>query len=113
MAVQVWSPGDGGIPTAIPYRKENRPDGINNYGCFDLKREPNRVADLPEAKEYPELIDALRIINSQESFFRSIGCDTDFRNPLAAACFIQIVFECVSSVVTSKPANGGHPKTGQ
>jgi hypothetical protein len=50
------------------------PDGKLAY--FDLKRRPECLAQVEEAKQFPELAEFLRAINSAMSMVESVKCDT-------------------------------------
>jgi hypothetical protein len=49
------------------------PEGKLAY--FDLKREPELVAKVEEAEEYPELAEFLKSVNSARSVVESAKCD--------------------------------------
>ncbi|MBI1740685.1 MAG: hypothetical protein HYR57_07370, partial [Candidatus Koribacter versatilis] len=49
------------------------PDGKLAY--FDLKRHPELLARVEEAKQFPELEDFLRAVNSAMSSVESAKCD--------------------------------------
>jgi len=51
-------------------------DGALRY--VDLKQDPTRLADLKEARRFPELADFLRAINSPRSAFHTAKCDAGF-----------------------------------
>jgi len=49
------------------------PDGRLVY--FDLKRQPELLAQVEEAKQFPELAEFLRAVNSAMSMVESAKCD--------------------------------------
>jgi hypothetical protein len=51
-------------------------DGALRY--VDLRQDLARIADLEEARRFPELADFLRAINSPRSGFQSAKCDAGF-----------------------------------
>lgn len=62
---------------AIPYRAIDHDDSIN-YGYMDLKANPHLITDVPEAKNWPEMIALLEAINSPASVCHSLGCEKSF-----------------------------------
>jgi hypothetical protein len=58
------------------------PTGQLTY--FDLKRHPELLAKVEEARKFPELADFLRSINSPRSPFESAKCDAWSTNDLSA-----------------------------
>jgi hypothetical protein len=61
----------------IPWASE---DGALRY--VDLKQNPARIADLDEARHFPDLADFLRITNSPSSAFQTAKCDAGFTQEL-------------------------------
>ena len=57
----------------IPYLSDLR-DGGGNAGYFDLKKEPEKISDIHELKNWPELRELVTLINHQDSFFRTLRC---------------------------------------
>jgi len=57
----------------IPWASE---DGVLRY--VDLREDPGRIADLDEARRFPELGDFLRTGNSPPSVFQTAKCDAGF-----------------------------------
>lgn len=57
------------------------PDGKLHY--YDLKRRPELLAEVVEAKEFPELADFLRAMNSAISAVESAKCDAWATDELA------------------------------
>jgi hypothetical protein len=67
----------------IPYRA-SQGSGSPNMGYVDLKAQPERIAEIPELTGYPELEELVRVLNKQESSFRTLRVDTAkdvFRRP--------------------------------
>ena len=62
---------------AIPYWPIDHGDSVN-YGYMDLKANPHLIADVPEAKNWPEMIALLEAINSPASACHSLGCEKSF-----------------------------------
>ncbi|MFY9562275.1 MAG: hypothetical protein WAQ52_18745 [Terriglobales bacterium] len=60
----------------------NDPDGRLAY--VDLKRHPELLARIEEAKQFPELAEFLRAINSPVSMVESAKCDAWFTDKLSA-----------------------------
>jgi hypothetical protein len=58
------------------------PTGQLTY--FDLKRHPELLAKVGEARKFPEVADFLRSINSPHSPFQSAKCDAWSTNELSA-----------------------------
>jgi hypothetical protein len=61
----------------IPWASE---DGALRY--VDLKQNPALIADLDEARHFPEIADFLRITNSAGSRFQTAKCDAWFTQEL-------------------------------
>lgn len=59
----------------FPYRSGTTPDSTN-IGYIDLKKEPERIAEIHELNGYPELQDFVRCLNAPESIFRTLRSDT-------------------------------------
>ena len=86
--------------TAIPYvpvKREHR----ENHGYIDLKRNPERVDDVPEIQSEPELREFIKELNHARSLFRSAGCDTNHGphdDPIykyGMSSFVTLVYEIV------------------
>jgi hypothetical protein len=89
-----------GVPTGVPYLPQQRHGSeSSNFGYFDLKKTMPLIEDIPELKDQPEMRSLVEELNSQDSFFRSIGCDVwDVKTyPQAGKCvsrgYVQIAFE--------------------
>lgn len=82
----------------IPYRPNVRPDG-ENFGYFDLKRDPQRIDEIPELRDWPPLRKLVQSLNEQTSFFRTIACDTGVLDVSGSppskrvGCYFRIAFE--------------------
>jgi hypothetical protein len=82
----------------IPYRPNVRPDG-ENFGYFDLKRDPQRIDDIPELRDWPPLRKMVQTLNVPASFFRTVGCDTGILDVSGSppskrvGCYFRIAFE--------------------
>lgn len=61
----------------IPWSSE---DGALRY--VDLKQNPALIADLDEARHFPDIADFLRITNSPGSAFQTAKCDAGFTQEL-------------------------------
>jgi hypothetical protein len=61
----------------IPWASE---DGALRY--VDLKQNPGLIADLDEARHFPDIADFLRITNSAGSAFQTAKCDAGFAKEL-------------------------------
>jgi hypothetical protein len=59
-------------PLGIPYHREVEDAGGASY--IDLKREPQRIGEIPEAKQWPSLHRLLMQLNAPESRLMSTGC---------------------------------------
>jgi hypothetical protein len=65
-----------GVPAGVPYLPQQRQEPeSSNFGYFDLKKNPRVIDDIPELKDRPELRSLLEELNSENSFFRTVGCD--------------------------------------
>jgi hypothetical protein len=69
--------GAGDECLEIPWASE---DGALRY--VDLKQYPARIADLDEARHFPDIADFLRIANSPHSVFETAKCDAGFTREL-------------------------------
>jgi hypothetical protein len=61
----------------IPWASE---DGALHY--VDLRQNPALIADLDEARHFPDMADFLRIANSPRSAFQTAKCDAGFTREL-------------------------------
>jgi hypothetical protein len=59
----------------IPYRA-SQGSGSPNIGFIDLKTQPERVTEIHELAGYPKLEELVRLLNKQESSFRTLRVDT-------------------------------------
>lgn len=65
----------------FPYRKDYA-DGRTNNGGIDLSREPWRISEITEAKDFPELLELIKDFNMDESPFITLGCEAGFHQGL-------------------------------
>jgi hypothetical protein len=85
----------------LPYAAERRPDGVN-HGYFDLKRNPLRIAEVPEIYGWPELESVIKTANHHDSLFRTLGCEIvlmdfdDLRLKKRLVSYVDIAFEILS-----------------
>jgi hypothetical protein len=97
-----------GVPTGVPYvpRQRREPES-SNHGYFDLKNNILLIDNIPEVKDRREMRSLLEELNSENSFFRSIGCDAwDLEHPrragvLVSKGYVQVSFEILE-------LNNGH-----
>ena len=61
----------------IPYATTIDSD-CNNAGYFDLKKDPSKIVEIPELRDWPEFQGLIRSVNSDGSFFRTLRCDVWF-----------------------------------
>lgn len=86
----------------IPYTgSERRADGSQNHCYIDLKRNSEKIHDIPELKEFHELKTFVQMMNSHDSLFRTVGCERAF-SPSESSEFktrlvslVEIIFEVV------------------
>jgi hypothetical protein len=90
----------GGIPTAVPYLRQLRQEPeSSNFGYIDLKKNIRLIDEIPELKDRPEMRSLIEELNSENSFFHSVGCDAwDHENPHRAGewfsrGYVQVAFE--------------------
>jgi hypothetical protein len=82
---------DDSIGLGIPYPPDLH-NGGGNAGYFDLKKEPEKISDIHELKNWPELRDFVTLINHKDSFFRTLRCQVFFSGvpvnlPFKRVCF--------------------------
>ena len=82
---------DDSIGLGIPYPPDLH-NGGGNAGYFDLKKEPEKISDIHELQNWPELRDFVRLINHKDSFFRTLRCQVFFSGvpvnlPFKRVCF--------------------------
>lgn len=89
-----------GIPTGVPYLPQPRQEReSSNFGYFDLKKDMRLIDDIPELKTRPEMRSLVEELNSENSFFRSVGCDAwELENQPRAGewvsrGYVQVAFE--------------------
>jgi hypothetical protein len=57
----------------VPYY---RPTDGESHPYIDLRENPERIQDIPEAKDFPELQEFFKEVNGEGSFFRTLACIT-------------------------------------
>jgi hypothetical protein len=78
-------------------------DPSGKLAYFDLKRQPELIAEVEEASKFSELAEFLRRVNSPRSLFESAKCDVWDTTELSAeeeiydasykfACYVDLVF---------------------
>jgi len=83
-------------------------DPSGQLAYFDLKRRPELIAEVEEAKKFPELAEFLKRVNSARSPLESAKCDVWQTTELSAeeeivgashkfACYVDLVFSHVES----------------
>jgi hypothetical protein len=89
-----------GVPTGVPYLPQQRHEReSSNFGYFDLKKNMRLIDGIPELKDRPEMRSLVEELNSENSFFRSIGCDAwDLENQprtgeWGSRGYVQVAFE--------------------
>jgi len=78
-------------PLPLPYVPINH-EGHVRYEYIDLREEPERIDELPELKDAPELREAIKTLNGPESVFRTLGCEkaaSDFPHPTLKRKFVS------------------------
>ncbi len=70
-------------PLGVPYWRD--PDEATSAGYIDLKREPHRLHEVPELKEWPSLHRLLLQLNAAESQLMSLGCGVFIYPPKAGS----------------------------
>lgn len=58
----------------VPYPKGGRP-GTSNIGYVDLKKEPDRISEIHEIRDWPEAVKFLKEVNRPQSLFHTLRCD--------------------------------------
>lgn len=75
-----------------------RPTDGQSHPYVDLRENPEKISDLPEAKAFPELQQFFRDVNGPDSFFRSLASITipqeipDADLPFEMRSYIDITF---------------------
>jgi hypothetical protein len=64
---------ESGQPLGVPYHRDC--DDPNSHSYVDLKREPNRIDEIPELRDEPALQRLVVTLNDPRGCFRSIGCE--------------------------------------
>jgi hypothetical protein len=88
-----------GIPTGVPYVPQQRGQESSNYGYVDLKNNMRLIDNIPEVKDRAEMRSLVEELNSENGFFRSIGCDAwDLANQPRVGVwiskgYVQVAFE--------------------
>jgi hypothetical protein len=70
-------------PLGIPYYRDPQDSTSNSY--IDLKSEPHRIQEIPEAKAWPALYRLLVQLNAPESQLMSFGCGVFIYDPQVTA----------------------------
>lgn len=63
---------------AIPYSEIPRVDTPSNHGFKVLRGAPSLISEIPEAQDTPAFLKALKVLNTPESVFFTIGCEKAF-----------------------------------
>jgi hypothetical protein len=58
----------------FPYRKDFK-DGRTNNGGIDLVKEPQRINEITEAQDFPELKQFIVDMNAPDSPYMTLGCE--------------------------------------
>lgn len=66
-------------PLGIPYYRD--PQDSTSASYIDLKREPHRIQEIPEAKAWPSLYRLLARLNAPDSELMSLGCGVFIYSP--------------------------------
>jgi hypothetical protein len=66
-------------PLGIPYYRDPQDSSSTSY--IDLKLEPHRIQEIPEAKAWPSLSRLLALLNGPESELMSLGCGAFIYSP--------------------------------
>lgn len=75
-----------------------RPTDAESHPYIDLREHPEKIGDIPEAREFPELQQFFRDINGPDSFFRTLACITiphevpDPELPYEMRSYIDVTF---------------------
>ena len=59
---------------SFPYKKDYT-EGRTNNGGIDLVKYPEKINEITEANNFPELKQILTSLNSEESLFMTLGCE--------------------------------------
>jgi hypothetical protein len=73
----------------IPYPLSEDSDS-RNVGYLDLKVTPSNIDLVYELDDWPEFKGLVRLLNNQESFFRTLRCDVWFANVTGHAVFQKL-----------------------
>jgi hypothetical protein len=79
--IRLWSRGGCGVwiddswGPAVPYPPVDHGHGAKNHGYARVKGDPDAVALIPEAQDWPELQDFLRVVNAADSPIETVGCE--------------------------------------
>lgn len=80
----------------FPYKAEEKDTSVN-HGYFDCKKEPGRISEIPEVKEWPEMERFIRDVCSAGSLFRTLGCDVGFSKEtdgfIHVKSYVDVAFE--------------------
>src|SRR6185503_13857668 len=82
---------DDSTGLGIPYPPD-LDDGGGNAGYFDLKLEPEKIANIHELQSWPELRDLVMLINHKDSFFRTLRCQAFFSGAPENLPFRRVYF---------------------
>ncbi len=75
--MKVWSTvTDQGL--GVPYLPKRHADGNRNHGYFDLKKTPDKISEIPEIQGCPELESFVKVVNSPDSCFQTLGSEKSF-----------------------------------
>jgi hypothetical protein len=93
----------------VPYPQEIDSE-LHNLGYFDLKKEPHRIVEIEELKNWPEFRQFIEWINERDGFFKSLRCDLwiasmlpDAKFKCIAVGYITIAFEILELNTSKQP----------
>jgi hypothetical protein len=114
--IKLWSEGGRGVwisdswGPAVPYGPIDHGDGNQNYGYTRIKGDALGARRIPEAADWPELMQLLDALNAPESPIESVGCEKAFfpvndqgDTTVSLGAYIDVIF--TNLVLNEKPEN--------
>jgi hypothetical protein len=83
-ARKLWGEGGRGVwiddawGPAVPYGPIDHADGHHNHGYVRIKDDMDAARRIPEAADWPELLQLLEALNASGSPIESVGCEKAF-----------------------------------
>ena len=114
--IKLWNEGGRGVwiadswGPAVPYGPIDHGDGNQNHGYLRIKGDAQGAQRIPEAADWPELLQLLNALNAPESPIESVGCEKAFfpvqgqgEPTVSLGAYIDVIF--TDAALNERPEN--------